>query len=93
MGRTRDSPAEGNKSERERQISYDITFMCNLKYNLTTKQKQTHRQGDQTHGCPWGGAQGRDRGGGWGQQMLAIIDGVDKHQCPTMQYRELYSIS
>ena len=37
-----------SKSDRERQISYDITYMRNLKkkmiqMNLFTKQKQTHR--------------------------------------------------
>ena len=32
------------KSERERQIPYDITYMWNLKYgrNESTEQKQTH---------------------------------------------------
>ena len=33
------------KSERERRIPYDTTYMWNLKYgtmNLSTKQKQTH---------------------------------------------------
>ena len=35
-----------NKSERERQILYDITYMQNLNYdpNSSTKQEQTHRQ-------------------------------------------------
>ena len=35
----------GVKSERERQISYDFTYMWNLKYgkmNLSTEQKGTH---------------------------------------------------
>ena len=39
---------------RERQISYDITYMQNLKkmiqMNLFTKQKQTHRLRKQTYG-------------------------------------------
>ena len=38
----------------ERQISYDITYMCNLKkmiqMNLFTKQKQTHRHRKQIYG-------------------------------------------
>ena len=35
--------AKGNKSDRERQIVYDITYMWNLKNNLVniTKKKQT----------------------------------------------------
>ena len=39
------------KSERERQISYDITYIWNLKCDtneLTTKQ--THRHGRETYG-------------------------------------------
>ena len=39
---------EWSKSDRERQISYDIIYMHNLKkimqVKLLTKQKQTHRQ-------------------------------------------------
>ena len=39
---------KGNKSDRERQISYDITYMWHMKkmiqMNLFTKQKLTHRQ-------------------------------------------------
>ena len=38
------------KSDREREISYDITYMQNLKkliqMNLFTKQKWTHRLGE-----------------------------------------------
>ena len=38
----------------QRQISYDITYMWNLKkmiqMNLLTKQKQTHRHRKQTYG-------------------------------------------
>ena len=43
-----------SKSDRERQVSYDITYMWNLKkkiqMNLFTKQKQTHRHRKQTYG-------------------------------------------
>ena len=53
-----------SKSERVRQISYDITYMWNLKYdtkftkqNLFTKQKQTHRQRKQIYGYQ----RGRDK--------------------------------
>ena len=56
--------AEGNKSDRERQILYDITYMWNLKkYNKLvnkTKKKQTHRYREQTSGYQWG----RGKGGG-----------------------------
>ena len=44
-----------NESERERQISYDITHMWNLilkmvQMNLFTKQKQIYRYQKQTYG-------------------------------------------
>ena len=38
----------------ERQTPYDIIYMWNLKLdtkNLSMKQKQTHRHGEQTCGC------------------------------------------
>ena len=39
-----------SKSEGERQIPYDITYVWNLmtQMNLITKQKQTHRHREQT---------------------------------------------
>ena len=48
------------KSERERQIPYDVTYTWNLKYdmNISTKQKQTHRHREQTCGCQGGGGVG-----------------------------------
>ena len=41
----------------KRQITYDITYMRNLKMiqmNLFTKQKQSHRHRKQTYGYQWG---------------------------------------
>ena len=50
----RDYHAKWSKSDRERQILYDITYMWNLKKNdtneLITEQKQTHRFRKQTYG-------------------------------------------
>ena len=43
----KDYHTKQSNSERERQIPYDITYMWNLKYdymNLSTNQKQTHRE-------------------------------------------------
>ena len=42
------------KSETERQIPYDIIYMCNLKYGTndpTHKTESDHRRGEQTCGC------------------------------------------
>ena len=46
MDGPRDDHTEWSKSDRERQLPYDITYMWNLKYdmNLSTKQKQTHKE-------------------------------------------------
>ena len=52
MDGPRDYHAKQSKSERERQIPYDITYMWNIKYEaneLIMKQKQTHRHGKKTY--------------------------------------------
>ena len=55
------------KSERERQIFYNITHMCNLIYkrqmNLFQKQKQTYRYGKQAYGYQRENMGGRDKSG------------------------------
>ena len=60
----RDYHTKGSKSDRERQISCDITSVQNLKkmipMNLSMKQKQTHRLREKTSGLP-GRAGQRDR--------------------------------
>ena len=62
MDRLRDYHTKRSKSERERQIPYDITYMWNLKNdtNLSMKQKQTQRCREWTCGC-----QGCGAGEGW----------------------------
>ena len=54
MDGPRDHHTKWSKSNRERQISYDITYMWNIKkmtqMNLFTKQKQTQRLWKQTYG-------------------------------------------
>ena len=55
-----------SKSDRERQIPYDITYMWNLKYDtneLICKQKETHRHREQPCGYQ-GGRGGKDWGFG-----------------------------
>ena len=48
MDGTRDSHPEGNKSERERKIPYDITYIWNLIHgtNETFHRKGTHGLGE-----------------------------------------------
>ena len=57
---------------------------------LSTKQKQIHRQGEQTCSC-----QKRGVGKGWNGKLRlsAIIQGGDKQEDPTVQHGELYLMS
>ena len=57
MDGTRDSHTEWSKSERERQIPYDITYIWNLIYgtNEPFHRKETHGLGELTCGCQGGG--------------------------------------
>ena len=69
MGGPGDYHTKWSKSDRERQISYDITYMQNIlkmiQMNLSTKQKQTHRPREWTYGYQGGRGKGRDRLGVW----------------------------
>ena len=64
MDGTRDSHTKRSKSERERLVPYDITYMWNLIYgtNEPFHRKETHGLGEQTSGCQggvgWTGNQG-----------------------------------
>ena len=49
MNGPRNCHAEWSKSNRERQISYDITYMWNLKYD--TNEPIYERETEQTGGC------------------------------------------
>ena len=68
MDGPRDDHTMRSKSDRERQISYAITYVQNLKkmiqMNLFTKQKQTHRLRERTY-CYLGKGGERDRLGIW----------------------------
>ena len=70
MNGTRGSHTKWNKSERERQIPYDITYTCNLIYGINESfhRKETHGHGEQICGCQWGG------GGSGMDGSLGLID-------------------
>ena len=59
---TRDSHPEWSKSDREREIPYDITYIWNLIYgtNEPFHRKETHRLGEQTCSCQGGGGERED---------------------------------
>ena len=69
--------------------------MWNLKYdtNELIYETERDRHREQTCGCQGGGGWERDKLGVWDQQMQTIIYRMDKQQGPTVQHRELYSIS
>ena len=71
MNATRDSPAKWSKSERGRQISYDITYMWNLIYGTNKpicKTKTDHGHGEQTCGCQ------REEGREWDGWEFGLVD-------------------
>ena len=60
--------------------------------NLFTKQKQTHRLGEQTSGCQGVKVVGRDRLADWDGHTHTVTFTIDKQQEPTVQHREFCSI-
>ena len=61
--------------------------------NLSMKQKQDQGHREQTGGCQGGEELERVGLGVWDQQMETGVYRMDKQQDPTVQPRELYSIS
>ena len=59
--------------------------------NFFTKQKQTHRHRKQTYGYQRGKGRG-EKLGVWDKHIQTTIYKIDK-QGPTVENRELYSIS
>ena len=55
-----------NESERNNHMVSVICGVCNTRYKiLSVEQKETHRHGDQSGGCQWGGGWGRGGVEGW----------------------------
>ena len=84
MDGTRDYHTKWSKSKSKREISHDITYMCNLKKNDTNeviyRQKQTHRLQKQTYGCQRGEAGKRGRLGVWNWHMHTIVYEMNSQQ-------------
>ena len=57
---------------------------------LSTKQKQTRRQGDQTCDCQGEEMREQDGLGVWSWQMQTITFRMGKQQGPNVQHRKLY---
>ena len=58
--------AKWNKSDRERQILYDFTYIWNFKNKWTNITKQSYRYTEQTGGCQRRGVWGEERNR-WGR--------------------------
>ena len=85
MEGTRESHSEWSKSERERQIPHDITYIWNLIYhtNETFQRKENHGLGGQTCGCRGGrGGSGMDGEFGVGRCKLRHRDWISREVLP-----------
>ena len=85
------------KSERERQIPYDIPYMWNLKQDTNELFYKTETDSQTQKANLWlpkgKGGWGRDKLGVGNQQIQTTIYEIDKQHGSTVQHRELYSIS
>ena len=88
MNAPRDYHTKWNKSERETQIPCDITYTWTLKYNTNEPIFKTETDSDlwllRGRG-DWGGME-------WSLWWTGIYS-LDKQQSPTVNHREIYSIS
>ena len=72
--------AEWNKSDRERQMPYDFTYMWNLKNKINEQadQKQTHRYREHFDGC--------QMKGGLKRCIKKISEGIKKYKLVVTEY-------
>ena len=79
----RDCHTEWSKSDREKEISYDIAYMQNLKRNDTNEliyKTETYRPREWTYGYQGG----RDSLGVWDWHVHTAIFKMDNQQGPTV---------
>ena len=88
MGGTRDTQTKWNKSERERETPYDITYNWNLIYNTNEHfhRKENHGLGEWTCGCQ--GGRGMDWESGVDKCKLLHLEwmGNEILLCSTVNY-------
>ena len=85
-----------DKSEKERQIPYNITYMWNLKYDTNEPVYKTVTDSQTQRTKLWSPGQrevGRDGLGVWGWQMQTIMFRMDKQQYPIEYYIAQETIS
>ena len=77
MDGPRDYNTKQSKSERERQISYDITYMCNLKYDINQHISET--RADSVLWLPRGGGrEGKNWELGIRRGKLLYVEWINK---------------
>ena len=75
-------------------MSHDITYMWNLKYDINELIYETETDSQTENRLVVAkGDEGQGRDGVWGQQMQTVMYRMDKQQGPTVQHKELYSVS
>ena len=88
MDGLRDDHTKWTKSDRERQISYDITYMWNLKKNNTNeliyKTETDSQTSKQTYGYQRENVGGRDKLAVWDSHIHTTIYKIDSQLGPTL---------
>ena len=87
MNATSNCHTKWSKSEREKQIPYDITYKKSIKYDTNELIYETETDADIEEGrvvAKGEGSWGKGGLGVWDQQMQAIIYRMDKQQGPTV---------
>ena len=81
--------------EANHKIPHDITYMWDLKYDMSELvykgQIDSHRE--QTGGCQGRGRRGEGRAGNWGSADANYSHRAGEQQGPTVEHRAPYSIS
>ena len=85
MDATRDSHTEWSKSERDKQIPYDIIYICNLIYSTNEHFhiKGNHGLGERNCGCQGGGG-GSGMGWEFGVNRCNFAFGMDNQWEPAV---------
>ena len=79
MDGPRDYHTTKSKSESERQIPYDITYMWNLKYDTNERIYKT----ETNLWLPKGKREGRDKSGAWDEHTHTTVYKIGNQQEPT----------
>ena len=80
-----DATRDYHIKSRERQIPYDMTYTCNLKYDTDEPMRQKLTHIENRFVIAKGGEEwGREKLGAWGEEIQTITYRVDGQQHPTV---------